>query len=121
VTPVHRAATITGIEATADDATVKVRNDGDCPLTVRGRFEFVRNGETVVGATTPWRPQTLLPQPVKDGSFVATLPDIKALPPGRYIVRAIVDIGLDHYIGAQKELEIAREPVPARMPPNATK
>jgi hypothetical protein len=121
VTPVHRAATITSIETTPEQAVVTIRNDGDCPLTVKGRFEFVRNGETVADATVPWRPQTLLPQPVKEGQFTAVFPDVKVLPPGKYVVRAIMDIGLDHYIGAQKELEIARATVPERTPPDPAK
>ena len=28
---------------------------------------------------------------------------------GSHLVRALLDIGLDHYIGAQKELDISRE------------
>ena len=121
VTPVRRAATITAIQTASGQAVVTVRNDGDCPLTVKGRFEFVRSGETIEGATIPWRPQTLLPIPVKEAFFAADLPDVKVLPPGRYLVRAIVDIGLDHYIGAQKELEITRESVAVRTGPDPTK
>ena len=59
----------------------------------------------------------LLLAPVNTRIFTADLPDVKTLPPGRYLVRAILDIGLDHYIGVQKELDVTS----ANLPPSTVK
>jgi len=109
VVPVHRAATISEVALVDDMATVKVHNDGDCPLNVEGRFEFLRPNEQKPFATAPLSRSTLLTEPIDTIRMTAQLPDSAVLPPGRYLVRAILDIGLDHYIGVQKEMEIRRE------------
>ena len=38
-----------------------------------------------------------------------------AAEPGRYLVRAILDIGIDHYLGVQKEMEIGRDSAAAAV------
>lgn len=114
ISPVERAARITEVQVLPDHAIVKLRNDGNCPLAVEGRFEFMRPGETKPTAVAHFARGTVLPEPVNTALFTAMLPDSAALPSGRYLVQAILDIGLDHYIGVRKELEINREaPSPA--------
>ncbi len=47
------------------------------------------------------------------------LPGGATLPVGRSLVRVILDSGLDHYIGVQKEVEFSRAP-PNPTPDNPT-
>jgi hypothetical protein len=58
--------------------------------------------------------RTIVPEPVSSAILSASLPAAAVLPSGRYLVRFILDIGVDHYIGVQKELEILRETPIAR-------
>ena len=110
IEPVDLAARITEIRILADEASVQLRNEGNAPLRVEGRFEFIPVGEDDPLAVALIPQRTLLPQPIRTGIFTAKLPDVSVLPAGRYLVRAILDIGLDHYIGVQKEMEIHRQP-----------
>jgi hypothetical protein len=109
VTPVKRAASIRDITLSATQASIKMRNDGDCPLHVEGRIEFMKPGETTVQAVATIVREVLLPEPINTGIFTINLPDTTLLPSGRYRVRVVLDIGLDHYIGAQREMDIQRE------------
>lgn len=106
----RRAAEITAVEVRDDSAVVKVRNDGNTPLAIEGRFEFVKPGATEPTAVVNLARSTLLTEPIASGLFSAKLPDSSSLPSGRYLVRAIVDYGVDHYIGTQREMDITREP-----------
>ena len=108
VDPVERAAEIADVVVSPTEATLKLRNRGNAPLGVEGRFEFLAPGADKPVAVAAIPRGTLLTEPISTGLFAATLPDAAALPPGRYLVRAIVDIGLDHYIGVQRELDIRR-------------
>jgi hypothetical protein len=111
----QRAAEITGVEVLDDTAIVKVRNDGNTPLAIEGRFEFIKPGSTEPTAVISLARNTLLTEPIVTGLFSAKLPDASSLPSGRYVVRAIIDYGVDHYIGAQREMDITRDtPVVAR-------
>jgi hypothetical protein len=112
ISPLDRAATIAGVTIERDVATVRLRNDGNTPLGVEGRVEFIRPGETKPLATAAIPRGTLLPEPINTGVFAAKLPESSSLPSGRYLVRAIVDIGLDHYIGVQKEMDVSRDASP---------
>jgi hypothetical protein len=51
---------------------------------------------------------TLLTEPIDTARFAADLPSASELPAGRYTVRAVIDIGLDHYIGVQRQLDVQR-------------
>lgn len=114
VTPVTRKAVITEVQVLPGEAKVKVRCDGDCPLGVEGRFEFMKAGTNVPAAVVNISRSTVLPEPINTAWLTAVLPDAATLPPGRYTVRCILDIGVDHYIGVQKDMEIIREqPTPA--------
>jgi hypothetical protein len=104
----QRAAEITAVEILNDTAIVRLRNDGNTPLAIEGRFEFVKPGATEPTAVAPLTRNVLLTQPILTGVFTATLPDPALLPSGRYLVRAIVDYGVDHYIGTEREMYVAR-------------
>ena len=56
----------------------------------------------------------LLTEPIATGTYAADLPNRAQLPSGRYMVRLVLDIGLDHYIGIQRELNLVRENPAAR-------
>jgi hypothetical protein len=119
VGPVERAARI--IDPQIDDAkvSVKLQNEGNCPLGVEGRVEFIRPGEKTPAAVVTFARTTVLPEPVTTGIMSASLPDAAVLPSGTYLVRVILDIGLDHYIGKQKEMQIRRD-VPHPTPTKST-
>jgi hypothetical protein len=106
----QRAAEITGVEVLDDMAIVKVRNEGNTPLAIEGRFEFIKPGSTEPTAVINLARNTLLTEPILTGLFSAKLPDASSLPSGRYVVRAIIDYGVDHYIGTQREMDIKRDP-----------
>jgi hypothetical protein len=104
----RRVAEITGVDILNDSAVVTVRNDGNTPLAIEGRFEFIKPGATQPTAVVTLARSVLLTEPFVTGAFSAKLPDAALLPSGRYIVRAIVDFGVDHYIGTQREMNIER-------------
>jgi len=114
--PLERSVRIADVQILPDQATLKLRNEGNCPVAVDGRFEFIRPGETTPTAVVPFSRSTLLPEPINTALFTAKLPDATKLPSGSYLVRAIFDIGLDHLLGGQKELRISRE-TPSALPP----
>jgi hypothetical protein len=105
---VQRAAEITAVEILNDAAVVTLRNDGNTPLAIEGRFEFIKPGATEPTVVVPLAHDTLLTEPTLTGSFSVKLPDTTLLPSGRYLVRAIVDYGADHYIGTQREMVVVR-------------
>jgi hypothetical protein len=105
----HRAAEITAVDVLNDSAVVKLRNDGNTPLGIEGRFEFIKPGATDPTAVVTLVRGTLLTQPILTGLFSVKLPDAALLPSGRYVVRAIIDYGVDHYIGTQREMNIERD------------
>jgi hypothetical protein len=105
----HRAAEITAVDVLNDSAVVKLRNDGNTPLGIEGRFEFIKPGATDPTAVVTLVRGTLLTQPILTGLFSVKLPDASLLPSGRYMVRAIIDYGADHYIGTQREMNIVRD------------
>jgi hypothetical protein len=116
VDPVERRASIMDVAVAGDSAQVKVRNDGNAPLGIEGRLEFFAPLATTPAATVAIARRTLLPEPSRDALLMATLPAPDALPSGRYRVRAVLDFGADHYIGAEREVDIARE-AQANEPP----
>jgi hypothetical protein len=111
IDPVDRAGEIGDVEISRDDAHVTLHNTGNAPLTVEGRVEFRRAGaeETAVPVATIAVPRaTVLTEPARMSVLRAALPDAQRLPSGRYLVRAVLDIGLDHYIGLEREVDIRR-------------
>ena len=105
---VNRQAVITEVNITDNQASIKLSNRGDCPLSVEGHLEFLRPGEDKPVAVASFTRAWLLTEPVDATRLTATLPDTAHLPAGRYLVRAIFDIGLPHYIGIKKEMEVRR-------------
>lgn len=111
VLPVERAIRIAAVSVDSDKALIRVRNTGNTPVSVEGRFEFLKpkGDKPLASVSLPRTTVVLDPAPVR---LIATkLPSVSELPSGRYLVRAVLDIGLDHYIGAQKEMDIRRESV----------
>jgi hypothetical protein len=108
IEPLRRAADITAVDVTARQALIKLRNVGNTPVTVEGRFEFMRPGDTTPAAVAHLGRGTLLTEPIDTALFTADLPPNSKLPSGAYLVRAVIDIGLDHYIGVQREVNITR-------------
>jgi hypothetical protein len=103
-----RAARITGVQVAKNRASVTIMNEGNTPLRVTGTFEFYKPGEEKPVATAQIGGEPLLPEPVNTSTFSAALPDALKLPPGRYKVRVIMDAGLDHLMGAEKEMDVVR-------------
>jgi hypothetical protein len=104
--PVERAARIVEVDVKNGRASVLLHNDGNSPLRVEGRFEFFRRGQGVPVAVAPLPRTTLVLDPAPVRRITIDLPDVDVLPAGHYLVRAVLDLGLDHYVGAQKELDI---------------
>ena len=109
IDPVERAADFLDVQITGADALVKVENQGNAPIGVEGRIEFFRPDGTSLVAVVPIPRRTVLPEPVTTGVFRASLPPISTLPSGRYVVRVIIDIGLDRYLGIERELDLSRD------------
>ncbi len=77
-----------------------------------GRIEFVppREGARPTSVVIPT--EGVFPEPIRTRAIYVQLPDSEQLPSGHYLVRVILDIGIDHYIGVQKETDIERDSVP---------
>lgn len=106
---VTRAADITAIRVDDSRAIVGMRNVGNTPVAVEGRVEFREVGgeQSITSVLVPRG--TLLPERVTTGVFSAPLPGADVLPAGRYLMRAVMDIGIDHYLGAEREVLVTRE------------
>jgi hypothetical protein len=112
VDPVERDATILGIRVESDRVVVRVRNAGNAPLGVEGRFEFFQPGAARPLSTLEIGRGTLLTEPSVEGEFSAALPPPAALPSGRYRVRAILDVGAAHDFGGEREIVVTRSSRP---------
>jgi hypothetical protein len=111
IDPVERAGEIGSVEIARDEAHITLHNRGNTPLTVEGRVEFLRAGvddgaAPVATAVVPRA--TVLTEPARMSVLRTVLPTADDLPSGRYLVRAILDIGLDHFIGLEREVDIRR-------------
>lgn len=116
IEPVQRSGEIVDLQVSADEARLTLRNSGNSPIVVEGHFEFARPGVAQPLAKVAISRATVLTEPITTGVLAAALPDPDHLPSGRYIVRAIVDIGLDHYIGVEQEIDIRRETANGAQP-----
>ena len=105
---VLRSARILDVQVGQEEAVVKVRNDGNGPVGIDGRLEFFAAGTTAPVATVILPRATILTEPSLDGSLTARLPPPAELPAGRYRVRAVLDFGGAHYLGAEKEVDLLR-------------
>lgn len=109
VDPIDRRAAILGIRLDDERAVIRVRNGGNSPLGVEGRLQFFAPGSTTAIATIMVPRGTLLTEPSVEADFAAVLPPSSVLPSGRYLVRAILDIGAAQDIGAEQELVLTRK------------
>jgi hypothetical protein len=105
---VQRAARIIDVQVAQDSAQIRLRNDGNAPVGIDGRLEFYTSGSATPVATVDVPRGTLLTEPSLEGTLIAKLPPPSQLPSGRYRVRAILDYGAPHYIGAEREVELVR-------------
>jgi hypothetical protein len=96
------------VQVGPDTAHVRLRNEGNAPVGIDGRLEFYAPGASTPTATVVVPRGTLLTEPSLDGTLIAKLPPPSELPSGRYRVRAILDYGAPHYIGAEREIELVR-------------
>jgi hypothetical protein len=108
VDPVERDASILDLKIDSTRIAVKVRNQGNAPLGIEGRLQFFVPGSSIPAATIDLPRTTVLTEPFVDGELSGLLPSATALPSGRYVVRAILDIGADHDIGAEREITLTR-------------
>jgi len=106
IDPVVRELEITAIDISARQARIMVRNVGNAPVGLDGRIEISKTAEGPPVVSATFVRTTVLTEPIATRSFVTKLPDLAALPAGRYLVRVILDLGLDHDLGAQRELVI---------------
>ncbi len=109
IDPVVHQVEITGIDISAQQAKVTVRNVGNAPVRLEGRIEVLRTAGSTPVATAKLPHATVLTEPSAIRSLVAVLPDLTALPAGHYLVRVVLDLGLDHDLGAQRELVIPND------------
>jgi hypothetical protein len=116
INPVERGADILSVDILGDRAVTRISNTGNAPVVVEGRFEFVKPGETQPTAVVELPRNILLTEPIATGAFGVDLPDRSMLPPGRYLVRLVIDIGLEHLIAVQRELDIPRTAPAGRQP-----
>lgn len=107
---IQRSARIVDLSVGADTALIKLRNEGNAPVGIDGRLEFYAPGATAPTATVVVPRGTILTEPSLHGTLVSKLPPASQLPSGRYRVRAILDYGAPHYIGAEREVELVRAP-----------
>jgi len=114
VEPVERRAAIVGIDLRDGETRVQVRNDGNAPLAIEGSVEFFPIEASTPRAKAELGRRTVLTEPSREGILTAKLPSADVLPSGRYRIRAVLDFGADHYIGAEREIELLREEVQER-------
>jgi len=109
IDPVVRQLEITGIDISARQAKVMVRNVGNAPVALEGRIEILKQEGSPPVASAAFRHTVVLTEPIVTRSMSTILPDLTALPAGHYLVRVILDLGLDHDLGAQRELVIPND------------
>ena len=112
IPPIARSAQITGLRCDGQYIWTKVKNTGNTWCPVRGHIEYLKPGEKEPLTTSALTPGVSLPVPVNPAEYSSLLPPAEELPDGTYLIRSILDIGLDYYIGVQKQITIKRpEPV----------
>jgi hypothetical protein len=105
---IERSAHILDLQAGVETVLVKLRNDGNTPVGIDGYLEFYAIGASTPTAVAIVPRGTLLTEPSLDGTLTSRLPPAAQLRSGRYRVRAILDYGAQHYIGAEREIELIR-------------
>lgn len=108
INPLERAASVLDLQVEGDEASIRIRNEGNTPLGIEGHLEFRTPGAQTTPITVAVDRATILTEPTNEGTLNVALPSPSVLPSGRYIVRAILDFAADHYIGAEREIVITR-------------
>lgn len=108
IAPLERDAVITDLRVSGDAVQVALRGTGNTPLRVDGKVELRRPGSDAIVATVTLDRNVLLPEPIASTVLHGELPDAAALPSGEYVLRGIVDVGLDHFLGAEKTVQVTR-------------
>ncbi len=114
--PVVRDVRVAAVEVTRNTARVTLRNAGNAPVGVDGRFEILSGDGSQTIASVPFARTTVLTEPVARRRLQVALPDLTALPAGRYLARVVLDLGLDHDIGVEKELRLPNDLQPPAVP-----
>lgn len=104
VEPVVRDLRVAAVELSARQARITLRNMGNAPVAFAGRIEVLSAGGGKPVATANIPRLTVLTEPIASRVVTVALPDLGALPAGRYLTQIVLDIGLDHDIGVRKEL-----------------
>jgi hypothetical protein len=108
IEPVQRRMRVTSINFDATEAQIGVTNEGNAPIGVEGRLEFLTaDGADPVCQILIAR-HTVFTEPLRSARLAAKLPDSLALPSGEYLVRAVLDYGGDHFLGVQRRIRIER-------------
>ncbi len=107
--PMVRQIDIGKIDLAPGQARLTFRNTGNSPVWIEGHIDLSHQGSEAVVATAPLPKTTLLTGPFARRFVTTDLPDLSTLPPGRYRMRVILDIGLDHLIGAERELVLPHD------------
>ena len=107
---IERGVDILDIDVANDRAVTKLVNTGNTPVAVEGHFDFFKPGATEPVVAVDLPRNVLLTEPISTGVYSVALPEPARLPAGKYLVRLVIDIGLNHYIGVQREIEISRAP-----------
>ena len=113
--PVIRDLRIAAVELSSGEARVTVRNAGNAPVAVEGRFEIRRARGSEVVASARFARTTVLTEPVARRRLTVRLADLMVLPPGAYVARVVLDIGLDHDIGVERALRLPDDLRPRRQ------
>jgi hypothetical protein len=109
--PIERDARIVDLQVIDNEALIKVHNGSNTPIAIEGHVEFRAAGTETATASVDVPRRTILTEPTADGTLSVPLPPAANLPSGRYLVRAVLDFGADHDIGAEREVEIRRASV----------
>jgi len=113
IAPLERDAVITDIRVDGDGVEVALRGQGNTPLHASGHVELRRRGHDEIVARVQLNRGVLLPEPVGATVLRGKLPDGQVLLDGVYVARSVVDVGLDHFLGAEKAVRVSRDAPPS--------
>lgn len=108
IEPLNRSMKVTAVDLGAALAEITVLNDGNVPFGVEGRLEFRKPGEEKPVCEVAIARHTVFTEPLRTARLTASLPDSRVLPSGEYLVRAVLDYGVDHFLGVQRRVRIER-------------
>jgi hypothetical protein len=114
IPPIVKDVEVSGVQLSRRQVKVTLRNTGNAPVGVEGRIEVLRPDRQEPVAATSLPRVTILTEPVSSREVAADFPGLATLPAGRYLMRVVLDLGLDHDLGVQRELvipdDLARSP-----------